>query len=78
MASEPEVLIGWFRSLELEVTGCTRHRSAVAARLVPPSALQIAASAGSNTDHPEQGPVAGTMDQVRPMTFQQGIATARC
>ena len=26
---------------------------------------------------PEQGPVAGTMDQVRPMTFQQSFATAR-
>jgi Transposase IS116/IS110/IS902 family len=25
------------------------------------------------THHPEQGPVAGTMDQVRPMAFQQGM-----
>jgi len=31
-----------------------------------------------DTFRPEQGPVAGTMDQVRPMTFQQGFATARC
>ena len=31
-----------------------------------------------DTSRPEQGPVAGTMDQVRPMTFQQGFATARC
>jgi hypothetical protein len=65
--SEPEVLIGWFHSLGLEVTrigleavqgnagqdrpqGCTRHRSANTARLVPPSTLQIAASAGGTGD----------------------------
>jgi len=30
-----------------------------------------------DTCRPEQGPVTGTMDQVRPMSFQQGITTAR-
>jgi hypothetical protein len=30
------------------------------------------------TGRPEQGPVAGTTDQVRPMTFQQSVANVRC
>src|SRR5215471_21810035 len=34
-----------------------------------------AGSGGSRPSCPEQGPVAGTMDQAKPMTFQQSFAT---
>jgi hypothetical protein len=43
----------------------------------PANVRRLQVRAVPNTGRPEQGPVAGTMDQVRPMTFQQGFATAR-
>jgi hypothetical protein len=43
----------------------------------PANKKEIAGSGVRDISRPEQGPVAGTMDQVRPMTFQQSLATAR-
>ena len=40
--------------------------------------IRLQVRAVRDISRPEQGPVAGTMDQARPMTFQQGFATARC
>ena len=45
--------------------------------LQPANERRLQVRAVRDIDRPEQGPVAGTMDQVRPMTSQQGLATAR-
>ena len=44
----------------------------------PANERRLQVRAGPDISRPEQGPVAGTMDQVRPMSSQQGVATARC
>jgi transposase len=43
----------------------------------PANVRRLQVRAGPKISRPQQGPVAGTMDQARPMTSQQGFATAR-
>src|SRR6516225_6825533 len=49
----------------------------LAEKAAPAAAHYLQVRAVRNAGRPEQGPVAGTMDQVRPMSSQQGFATAR-
>ena len=69
------------RKLAVVCAACwpTGRASSPTKRLRPQPANQrrLQVRAVRDTFRPEQGPVAGTMDQVRPMSSQQGFATAR-
>ena len=54
-----------------------RNSSLIKRPLQPADERRLQVRAVPKMDRPEQGPVAGTMDQVRPMSSQQGFATAR-
>jgi hypothetical protein len=61
-------------------TGCWPTGQALSPTRPPPQPANKRRSqvrAVRDTGRPEQGQVAGTMDQVRPMSSQQGFATAR-
>jgi hypothetical protein len=59
----------------------TTEQASWPTKLQPANVRRLQVRAGSRFERPAarcKVPVAGTMDQVRPMTFQQGFATARC